>query len=79
MTALKPRGADGGPKRTPPHLGDAWQKQASYDVEEEGIDAAVVVLLLLISTYFRYNSLFLKFCPQIKADKLKKKPGRYTT
>lgn len=34
MTALKPRGADGGPMRTPPNLGDAWQKQASYDVEE---------------------------------------------
>ncbi len=41
MTALKPRGADGGLKRTPPHLGDAWQKQASYDVEEVSIDVAV--------------------------------------
>ena len=34
MTALKPRGEDGGPKRTPPHLGDPWQKQASYAMEQ---------------------------------------------
>jgi hypothetical protein len=34
MTTLKPRGEDGGPKRTPPHLGDPWQKQASYVVEQ---------------------------------------------
>ena len=41
MTALKPRGADGGPKRTPPDMGDAWQQQASYDVEEVVIGVAV--------------------------------------
>ena len=34
MTTLKPRGAEGGPKRTPPNLGDAWQKQDSYEVEQ---------------------------------------------
>lgn len=34
MTTLKPRGEDGGPKRTPPNLGDPWQKQASYVVEQ---------------------------------------------
>ena len=34
MTTLKPRGADGGPKSTPPHLGDAWQQKPSYEVEE---------------------------------------------
>ena len=34
MTTLKPRGAEGGPKRTPPHLGDAWQNKTAYEVEE---------------------------------------------
>ena len=34
ITALKPRGEDGGPKQTPPILGDAWQKQVSYEVEQ---------------------------------------------
>lgn len=34
MTTLKPRGAEGGPKRTPPHLGDAWQHKPAYEVEE---------------------------------------------
>ena len=34
MTSLKPRGAEGGPKRTPPHLGDAWQKKTDYEVEQ---------------------------------------------
>jgi len=31
---LKPRGADGGPKRTPPHLGDDWQHKPSDEVKE---------------------------------------------
>ena len=34
MTALKPRGEEAGPKRTPPNLGDPWQKQTSYEVEQ---------------------------------------------
>jgi hypothetical protein len=34
MTTLKPRGVEGGPKRTPPHLGDAWQNKPSYEVDE---------------------------------------------
>ena len=34
MTTLKPRGAEGGPKRTPPNLGDAWQNKTAYEVEE---------------------------------------------
>jgi hypothetical protein len=34
MTSLKPRGAEGGPKRTPPHLRDAWQKKTDYEVEQ---------------------------------------------
>ena len=34
MRALKPRGEDGDPKRTPPHLGDPSQKHASYVLEQ---------------------------------------------
>ncbi len=34
MTTRKPRGADDGPKRAPPHLGDAWQNKPSNEVEE---------------------------------------------
>ena len=34
MTALKPRGEEAGPKRTPPNLGDPWQKQTFYAVEQ---------------------------------------------
>ena len=34
MTTLKPRGAEGGPKRTPPNLGDAWQNKTAYEAEE---------------------------------------------
>ena len=34
MTTVKPRGAEGEPKRTPPKLGDAWQKKTAYEVEE---------------------------------------------
>ena len=34
MTTLEPRGAEGGPKRTPPNLGDAWQNKTAYEVEE---------------------------------------------
>ena len=34
MIALKPRDEDGSPKRTPPNLGDPWQKHASYAVEQ---------------------------------------------
>lgn len=30
----KPRGAPGGPKRTPLHWGDAWQHEATYAVEK---------------------------------------------
>jgi hypothetical protein len=45
MMALKSRGADGGPKWTLPHLGDALWKQASYDVEEVGIDVAVFIYI----------------------------------
>lgn len=30
----RPRGADGGPLRTPQHIGDAWQTEESYEVEK---------------------------------------------
>ena len=30
----KPRGAPGGPLRTPLHIGDTWQHQESYEVEK---------------------------------------------
>jgi hypothetical protein len=30
----RPRGADGGPLRTPQHIGDAWQSEESYEVEK---------------------------------------------
>ena len=33
-STLNRRGAEGGPKRTPPNLGDAWQHIAAYEVEE---------------------------------------------
>lgn len=33
---MKPRGAPDGPKRTPLHLADAWQKQDGYEVEKVG-------------------------------------------
>jgi hypothetical protein len=33
MTSLKPRIVEGGPKRTPPHLEDAWQEKTDYEVE----------------------------------------------
>ena len=48
MTALKPRGADGGPLRTPPNLGDAWQKQASYDVEEVCLGVLVFLFVFVV-------------------------------
>jgi len=35
MTSLKPHGAEGGPKRTLPHLKDAWQKKMDYEVEQK--------------------------------------------
>ena len=79
MTALKPRGADGGSERTPPYMGDVWQKHASYDVEEVVIGVAVICfLLLLISTHLRFNIFLYICCPQIKAENLKM-TGRYTT
>lgn len=31
---MKPRGAPGGPKRTPLHLADPWQRQDNYEVEK---------------------------------------------
>ena len=31
---LTPRGAPDGPKRTPLNVGDAWQNQRAYEVEE---------------------------------------------
>ena len=34
MTPSKTRGIKGGPKRTPPNLGDAWQTKTAYEVEE---------------------------------------------
>ena len=34
---MKPRGAPDGPKRTPLHLADAWQKDDGYEVEKVGI------------------------------------------
>ena len=48
MTALKPKGEDGGPKRTPPHLGDPWQKQPSYAVEQvsPGYHSDVVIVVV---------------------------------
>ena len=33
---MKSRGAPDGPKRTPLHLADAWQKQDGYEVEKVG-------------------------------------------
>ena len=33
MTELKPRGVEGGPKRTLPRPGDAWQEKTDYEVE----------------------------------------------
>ena len=30
----RPRGADGGPLRTPQHIGDAWQSEEFYEVEK---------------------------------------------
>lgn len=30
----KPRGAPGGPLRTPLHIGDSWQHQETYEVEK---------------------------------------------
>ena len=38
----KPRGAPGGPLRTPLHIGDTWQHQESYEVEK--VFAAVNLL-----------------------------------
>ena len=29
-----PRGAEGGPMRTPQHIADAWQAEESYEVEK---------------------------------------------
>ena len=34
MIALKPRGMPDGPKRTPPTMGDSWQHQTSFEVEQ---------------------------------------------
>ena len=53
MTSLKPRGAEGGPKRTPPHLGDAWQKKTDYEVEQVTTD---IFLLYVVSVCNRYHS-----------------------
>ena len=53
MTSLKPRGAEGGPKRTPPHLGDAWQKKTDYEVEQVTAD---IVLFYVVSVCNRYLS-----------------------
>ena len=53
MTSLKPRGAEGGPKRTPPHLGDAWQKKTDYEVEQV---TANIVLFYGVSVCNRYLS-----------------------
>ena len=57
MTNLKPRGAEGGPKRIPPHLGDAWQNKPAYEVEEVIICnfefLVCDVTKLLMSNHFR--------------------------
>ncbi len=50
ITTLKPRGADGGPKRAPPHLGDAWHHKLAYEVEE--------VFCLWFKYCFVYRGLF---------------------
>lgn len=34
--SLTPRGSVTGPKRTPAHLGDAWQSKTEYEVEKVG-------------------------------------------
>lgn len=31
---LRPRGEEGGPKRTPLHIGDPWAQEQSYQVEQ---------------------------------------------
>ena len=40
---MKPRGAPDGPKRTPLHLADAWQKQDGYEVEKVGTPCNALV------------------------------------
>ena len=72
MTALKPREADGGPKRTSPHMGDAWQKHASCIVEEGVIGVAVIFFFCRYPPISDLTACFL-FCPRIKADRFKKR------
>ena len=46
MTTIKLRGLNGGPKRTPSHLGDAWQTKTLYEVEQVIFFAYVYVLVV---------------------------------
>jgi hypothetical protein len=74
MTSLKPRGAEGGPKRTPPHLGDAWQKKNEYEVEQviqaPSFNSHVTqcrLFMLLMSIHFTgFNCLFYSIVRRLK-------------
>lgn len=44
---MKPRGAPGGPKRTPLHLADPWQRQDNYEVEKVRMNLGLLLAVHL--------------------------------